>query len=107
MGPRGGILYATLSGGVRIRERTTERMMSGQSARIIVSSNVVQVWGNPVVLQEAGGNQVSGELITWERGTNSVLVQGSEDTPAETIFQPASGTPTPGARPDGEQRRRP
>lgn len=101
LGASGGIVYATLGGGVTMREAKSERVIRGQGARIIVATDTVQIWGNPVVIKEPDGNTVSGEMITWERGKESVLVQGSKDSPSETVYvQGPTGPPPVAATPD-------
>jgi lipopolysaccharide export system protein LptA len=88
LGSNGGIRLANLEGGVVITERDTGRVVKGDRARVVVATNVVQVWGSPVVITEPGGNQVSGSSVTWDRSANSVLVEGTEENPSETLYKP-------------------
>lgn len=85
-GSAGGVVYATLGGGVTMREVGSARTITGQGARLMAAVDTVQIWGSPVVIKEPGGNTVSGDMVTWERASGSVLVQGSKDVPSETVY---------------------
>jgi lipopolysaccharide export system protein LptA len=101
LGSQGGLLLGSLEGGVTIRETGTGRVLKGDRARFVTATNTVQVWGSPVILQEPGGNQVSGNTLTWNRESNSMLVEGTKEQPSETIYGPAPGTPHPGKKGGG------
>lgn len=95
LGASGGIVYATLGGGVTMRQAENDRVIRGQGARILVAADTVQIWGTPVVITEPDGNTVSGDMITWDRSEDSVLVQGSKDSPSETIYVRTPEGPLP------------
>jgi lipopolysaccharide export system protein LptA len=101
LGPDGAVELATLEGGVKIRELQTQRVITGQRARFNVASDVLDIWGTPVLLQEPNGDQVKGNHLRWRRATSTITVVGNEDNPSETIyhFAPEGPTPVPTRRP--------
>ena len=95
LGRAGEIQEAELTGGVEVRERGSNRTLKGDRARLVSADDLLEVWGKPVLLQEPGGNQIKGDKLEWRRDSNSVLVVGSDENPSETIYTPA--TPSPSA----------
>jgi len=95
LGSDGQVLLATLDGGVTVTERATGRVIKGQGARVDSPQELVEIWGTPVLVQEASGSQVKGSRLVWRRATESLLVFGADGSPSETIYHP----PTPGATP--------
>ena len=91
----GNLVTADLEGGVTITDRATGRVLSGQKARFMVEDGFFEVWGDPVLLKEAGGNQVKANHLQWHRASNTVVVLGVEDKPSETLYHSAQGRPTP------------
>ncbi len=93
----GSLLSADLSGGVTITDRVSGRELSGQKARFMVEEGFFEVWGEPVLVREAGGNQVKADHLQWNRGANTVVVLGAEDRPSETLYHAKETRPTPRA----------
>jgi lipopolysaccharide export system protein LptA len=100
----GRLALASLEDGVTISDRASGRVVSGQRARYLVDQGLLEMWGNPVVVRNVGGDQVKAAHLEWRRPTNTVVVLGNEDNPTETQYHPSSGKPTP--RP-GQQGRQP
>jgi len=101
MDERGNLVLGNLDGGVTVRDRKTDRVITGQRARLQVEEGFFEVWGNPVLVKEAGGNQVKADHLKWQRASNTVVVLGAEDNPSETLYHPAKPGPTP--RPPGRK----
>jgi hypothetical protein len=97
MDSNGNLVTADLDGGVTINDRATGRMLSGQKARFMVEDGFFEVWGDPVLVKEAGGNQIKANHLQWQRASNTVVVLGAEDNPSETLYHATQGRPTPGA----------
>ena len=95
MGSEGQVLLATLEGGVTVTERAGGRVIKGQGARIDATKELVEIWGTPVLVQEASGSQVKGSRLEWRRATETLEVFGADGAPSETIYHP----PAPGATP--------
>jgi lipopolysaccharide export system protein LptA len=91
---RGNLVQANLDGGVTVRDRTTGRVITGQRAQMQVDQGFFEVWGSPVLVKEAAGNQVKADHLKWLRATNTVVVLGAEDNPSETLYHPARPVPT-------------
>ncbi len=101
MDERGNLVLGNLDGGVTVRDRKTGRVITGQRARLQMDEGFFEVWGNPVLVKEPGGNQVKADHLKWQRATNTVVVLGAEDNPSETLYHPAKPGPTP--RPPGRK----
>jgi len=101
MDERGNLVLGNLDGGVTVRDRKTNRVITGQRARLQVDEGFFEVWGNPVLVKEPGGNQVKADHLKWQRASNTVVVLGAEDNPSETLYHPAKPGPTP--RPPGKK----
>ena len=97
MDSNGNLVTADLDGGVTINDRATGRMLSGQKARFMVEDGFFEVWVDPVLVKEAGGNQIKANHLQWQRASNTVVVLGAEDNPSETLYHATQGRPTPGA----------
>jgi len=89
-----------LEGGVGVTETSTGRALSGQRGRVDVAADLLEMWGAPVVVREANGNQIKGDRLVWRRQTGTVVVTGGEESPSETLYHPADRTasPTPARR---------
>ena len=98
LGSDGQVLLATLEGGVTITEHATTRVITGQGARIDSPRDLLELWGSPLLIQEASGNQVKGSRLEWRRATESLVVFGADGSPSETIYHPATPGATPAAR---------
>ncbi|MGD1146340.1 MAG: hypothetical protein ABR961_00140 [Thermoanaerobaculaceae bacterium] len=96
MDSNGNLVAADLEGGVSITDRATGRVLSGQKARFMVKDGFFEIWGDPVLVKETGGNQVKGNHLQWHRGSDTVVVLGAEDNPSETLYHATRGRPTPG-----------
>jgi lipopolysaccharide export system protein LptA len=91
----GNIEVADLDGGVTINDRASARVISGQKARLLVRESLFEIWGTPVLVKEADGNQVKADHLKWNRLTNTVVVMGGEENPSETLYHSRRGSPTP------------
>ena len=89
----GAIKIAELDGGVVVTDSVTGRELHGQHGRAVADAAEFEMWGGPVLLKEAGGDQVKAERLIWRRADNTVLVRGGPDTPTETIYHAPRGTP--------------
>lgn len=89
-----------LESGVSVTEVATGRVLTGQRGRVDVAEDLLEMWGTPVVVKEADGNQIKGDRLAWRRQTGNVVVTGGEDSPSETLYHPADRTasPTPARR---------
>jgi lipopolysaccharide export system protein LptA len=98
LGANGEVRVASLDGGVTIRQRGTGRVLTGQRAGLDVASDLFEMWGSPVLVQEPKGNQVKADHLRWLRRTNTIVVLGKDDSPSETLFKPErtpKSTPRP------------
>jgi lipopolysaccharide export system protein LptA len=97
---KGNLVLATLEDGVRLSDKTSGRVISGQRARYLVDDGFVEIWGKPVLVQNATGDQIKAEHLQWRRPTNTVVVLGTEDNPSETQYHqpPAKASPSPGPK---------
>ena len=98
LGPSGEVLLAVFEGGVKITEIATSRTISAKRARMVADEDLVELWGEPVLVQEPSGNQIKAAHLKWLRGTDSLVVVGGEDNPSETLYHPEKATPTPAPR---------
>jgi lipopolysaccharide export system protein LptA len=105
MGSDGQVLLATLEGGVTVTEQATTRVIKGQGARVDSTKNLLELWGTPLLIQEASGSQVKGSRLEWRRDTESMVVFGADGAPTETIYQAAAPGATPGATPPTARKR--
>ncbi|MGV8042128.1 MAG: hypothetical protein AB2L07_19390 [Thermoanaerobaculaceae bacterium] len=89
-----------LESGVSVTEVSTGRVLTGQRGRVDVAEDLLEMWGTPVVVKEADGNQIKGDRLAWRRQTGNVVVTGGEDSPSETLYHPVDRTasPTPARR---------
>ncbi len=94
----GNIQVAELDGGVTINDRTSARVITGQKARLLVGESLFEIWGSPVLVKEADGNQIKADHLQWHRLGNTVVVLGAEDNPSETLYHSHRVVPTPAAR---------
>ena len=94
----GNIVMADLDGGVTITDRVSARVISGQKARLMVGEGLFEIWGKPVLVKEANGNQVKADHLLWHRDVNTVVVLGAEDNPSETLYHSQQAGPTPAPR---------
>lgn len=84
----GAIKAADLEGGVTILEADSGRELRGERARLRAEDDVLEVWGQPVVVREPSGNQVKGERLSWDRRSGTILVVGEPGSPSETLYHP-------------------
>ena len=94
----GNLEVAELDGGVTITDRASARVITGQKARLVAGENLFEIWGTPVLVKEADGNQVKADHLQWHRLGNTVVVLGAEDNPSETLYHSHRVVPTPGGR---------
>jgi len=94
----GTLLSADLDGGVTVTDRLSGRVLSGQKAHFMVQDGFFEIWGEPVLVKEANGNQVKANHLKWNRESNTVVVVGAEDSPSETLYHATQKRPTPGAQ---------
>lgn len=88
LAPDGSFRAADLEGGVAIVERGTGRELRGERARLRPDEDVLDVWGQPVLVREVTGNQVKGEHLSWNRATGTIVVVGEPGSPSETLYHP-------------------
>ncbi len=98
LGPDGEVLLGVFEGGVTITEIATSRTITAKRARMVADEDLVELWGEPVLVQEPSGNQIKAQHLKWMRATDSLVVVGGEDNPSETLYHPEKATPTPSAR---------
>ena len=103
LGGDGQVLLATLEGGVTVTERAGGRVIRGQGARVDAAKELLEIWGTPVLVQEASGSQVKGSRLEWRRATESLVVFGAAGAPSAPIYH----TPAPGAAPGATPRATP
>lgn len=113
----GSVKLLDLEGGVTIKQPASGRALTGEKARFVMAEDLFEMWGKPVLVQEAGGNQIKADHLVWRRRHNTIVVLGREDAPSETLYHldaaksptspphqkakgSAPGTPTP-MRPQG------
>jgi lipopolysaccharide export system protein LptA len=99
LGSDGQVLLAALDGGVEVDERGGGRTIKAQQGRVDLVRDVLELWGTPVLIQEASGNQVKGSRLEWRRATETIVVFGSEDSPSETIYKAPGATPATARQP--------
>ena len=94
---KGNLVLAELENGVVLTDNTSGRVVSGQRARYLVEEGFVEIWGDPVLVKDAAGDQVKAQHLQWRRPTNTVVVLGTEDNPSETHYhqQPVKASPSP------------
>ncbi len=83
----GEVKLITMEGGVSIKQPGTGRVLTGEKAKLVVAEDLFEMWGKPVMVQEAKGNQVTGAHLLWRRRQNTVVVYGSEDSPTQTLYK--------------------
>lgn len=86
--PAGQLRTAELEGGVSFVETSTARKVTGQRATLDALAEVLDVWGQPVLVQEPTGNQVKASHLRWRRDTATLVVLGADGEPTETIYRP-------------------
>lgn len=101
--PGGGVLLATFEGALSIRERASGRSVAGQRARLLAEQDVLEVWGDPVVVREPSGNQMKAAALIWKRRDGVLSALGGADSRSETLYHPEQPLPTPrsAGRPPG------
>ncbi len=102
-GPGGGLLLATFEGGLLIRERASGRSVAGQRARLVGEQDVLEVWGDPVLVTESSGNQMKAAHLVWKRRDGVLSALGGADSRSETLYHPERplATPRSSRRPPG------
>lgn len=100
MDESGRVRNVELDSGVKLMELQTGRVLTGQRGLLDVGEDLFEMWGSPVIVREADGNQITGNRLVWRRRTGNIVVTGGEDTPSETLYHPAQRTavPTPARR---------
>jgi len=93
--PGGGLLLATFDGGLSIKERRSGRAVSGQRARLVPDQDVVEIWGNPVVVTEPSGNQMKAAHLVWKRRDGVLSAAGGADSRSEALYHPEQPLATP------------
>jgi lipopolysaccharide export system protein LptA len=88
LGPGGELLLALFEGGLVARERAGGRTVAGQRARLVPGRDELEVWGDPVLITEAGGNQVKAAHLIWTRQDGVLRVLGGADSRSETLYHP-------------------
>ncbi len=88
LGPGGELLLALFEGGLMARERASGRTVAGQRARLVPGRDELEVWGDPVLITEAGGNQVKAAHLIWTRQDGVLKVLGGADSRSETLYHP-------------------
>ncbi len=86
--PGGGLLLATFDGGLSIRERASGRSVTGQRARLLTEQDVLEIWGDPVLVTEPSGSQVKASHLTWRRQDGVLSASGGADSRSETLYHP-------------------
>ncbi len=99
LGGDGQVLLAALDGGVVVEERGGGRTIKAQQGRVDSVRSVVELWGAPVLIQEASGNQVKGSRLEWRRATETIIVFGGEGSPSETIYKAPAAAPGTARKP--------
>ena len=92
--PAGNLILASLDGGVTVRDPRTAKTMTGQRGRFVVDEGFFEMWGNPVLVTDPSGDQVKADHLEWMRDSNTVVVLGTGDNPAETLYHPKQPVPT-------------
>jgi lipopolysaccharide export system protein LptA len=105
LGSDGQMLLATLEGGVTVTEHATTRVIKGQGARVDAARDLLELWGTPLLIQEASGSQVKAARLEWRRATESLVVFGADGAPSETIYHSVASGATPGATPPTARKR--
>lgn len=88
----GRLRTVEMKGGVSFVEASTNRQVSGQRAILDAAAEVLDVWGEPVLVREPTGNQVKANHLRWQRDTATLVVLGADGQPTETLYRPE---PTP------------
>ena len=101
--PGGGVLLATFEGALTIRERASGRSVAGQRARLVAEQDVLEVWGEPVVVREPSGNQIKAAHLVWKRRDGVLSALSGADSRSETLYHPEQplATPRRAGRPPG------
>lgn len=95
--PGGELLLALFDGGLVARERASGRTVVGQRARLVPDRDELEVWGDPVLITEPGGNQIKAAQLIWRRRDGVLKVLGSADSRSETLYHPDKPLATPGS----------
>ena len=98
---KGNLILTTLEGGVTLGDKASGRVVTGQRARYLVEEGFVEIWGSPVLVQDAAGDQVKAAHLEWRRPTNAIVVVGSEDNPTETHYHQPPVKPSASPKPVG------
>lgn len=93
--PGGELILAIVEGGITLRERASGRMVAGQRARLIPQREEVEVWGEPVLIQEPNGNQMKAAHVVWRRREGVLAVEGGPESRSETLYRADQPLPTP------------
>lgn len=98
--PGGRVLLATFEGGVSVRERGSARAVTGQRARLEPEQDLLELWGDPLLITEPTGNQVKAAHLVWKRQTGVLTIRGGAESRSETLYHPGRPPATPrGPRP--------
>lgn len=101
--PGGGVLLAVFEGGMWMRERASGRAVAGQRARLVPEQDLLEIWGDPVVVTEPGGNQMKAAHLIWKRRDGVLSALGGADSRSEALYHPERplATPSSSRRPLG------
>ncbi len=104
----GNVRHATLSGGVSIVDTGTGRSVEGQRATFDPGTDLLDIWGTPVLAREANGSLLKAHHFRWYRGSATFVVVGEEDNPSEALYHAGEGgkaLPLPRRTPPPPRRR--
>lgn len=93
----GRLQTVELDGGVILDEAGSARRVVGQRAVLDAQAQVLDVWGEPVLVQEPTGNQIKATHLRWLRALGTIVVVGADGEPTETLYRPEA-TPVPGRK---------
>jgi lipopolysaccharide transport protein LptA/LPS export ABC transporter protein LptC len=93
----------TCTGDTKLNDPKVGRRIEGQRAIYQVSQRQVEIFGEPVVMNDKDGNQVRGKRVLYYVDDGRAVVQGKEGEvpppPTGTPAKPAPGKGSPEARP--------
>jgi lipopolysaccharide transport protein LptA/LPS export ABC transporter protein LptC len=84
------------TGDTKLKDPQAGRTITGQRAVYHVADRQMEVFGDPVTMQDKDGNQIRGKRAIYAMDTGKVEVKGKDETaPAVTPAPTPAATPTP------------